>query len=260
MRHGDDPDSWDWTAPQPPPVAQPMPEPEPERSPYAPSTATKLAVIVTSLLIFGGGLVYLFRYELGLRHGHYAFMAVQPGTDVPVTYQVCRPITYLVDDTNEVQGGQRMIDEAVAEVSRRTGLQFVSMGTTSHEQGSGRVVLRIAWSDEQQVPQLAGDTVGIGGSSSVLMPSGRRYFDSGEISLDAPDLARTLVETGPASVRAVIMHELAHVVGLDHVSDRNELMYQNNLGKTDFGPGDLEGLTLLGQGGCETTRRAQDSG
>ncbi len=46
------------------------------------------------------------------------------------------------------------------------------------------------------------------------------------------------------------MHELGHVVGLNHVHDRRELMNGANLGRTVFGPGDRRGLALLGQGPC----------
>lgn len=260
MRRDQDPDGWDWTAPQPTPAPEALPKPPPERSPYAPSLATKLGVLLLTIGLFGGSLVYLFRYQLGLSQGSYAFMSLQHGTTAPVTYQSCVPITYVVDDTQQVQGGDRLIEQAVAEISRLTGLQFVSLGTIAEPvEGSG-VMVRIAWTDDRQVPQLVGDTVGIGGSSSIRLPSGRRYYDSGEISLDSPDLAMTLVERGPNAVRAVIMHELGHVVGLDHVRDRNELMNEKNLGKTEFGPGDLEGLELLGSGGCERAGEAQPAG
>jgi hypothetical protein len=55
---------------------------------------------------------------------------------------------------------------------------------------------------------------------------------------------------GEALARAIVMHELACVAGLNHVHDRNELMHDDNVGKTEFGPGDRRGLALLGQGRC----------
>ena len=51
-------------------------------------------------------------------------------------------------------------------------------------------------------------------------------------------------------VQAVVMHELGHGLGLDHVDDRKQLMYQDNVGLTELGPGDRRGLALLGQGKC----------
>ena len=46
-------------------------------------------------------------------------------------------------------------------------------------------------------------------------------------------------------MRAIVQHELGHVLGLDHVDDPGELMYDTSSGRTDFGPGDLEGLARL---------------
>ena len=225
-----------------------------ERSPYAPTVGTKIAATLASFVIVVGGLGYLLRYQLGFDQGTYAFVAVQPGSGEPVTYPSCQTITYVVNDQNSVDGGRQLIDDAVGRVSVATGLSFASAGGTEvpagQGAGSGATVL-ITWTDQAMVPMLSGDTVGVGGSRwTVRQESGLRYFISGEISLDAPDLAATLEARGPDSVRAVIMHELGHVVGLDHVDDSHELMNARNIGKTDFGAGDLEGLRRLGQGGC----------
>jgi len=262
VRH-DDPEHWDWEQPQPPLAGPPQPVVvPPARSPYAPSFRTKLIALLAFLVIVPGGLAYLFRYELGLSDGSYRFMALQPGTDdVPVTYQTCHPIKYVVNHSMSIEGGQQFVDEAVGRISAATGLRFVNLGTTGLRPRLGRVpgdTVLIAWTEPAEVPELAGDTVGVGGSNSARMgESGTRFFFSGEVALDAPDLARMLERNGPASVRAVVMHELGHVVGLDHVDDQHELMYEKNLGRADFGPGDLRGLARLGQGGCANPQRPE---
>lgn len=46
------------------------------------------------------------------------------------------------------------------------------------------------------------------------------------------------------------MHELAHVVGLDHVDDPTQLMNPEGTGVTEFAAGDLAGLAVLGGGQC----------
>ena len=57
---------------------------------------------------------------------------------------------------------------------------------------------------------------------------------------------------GRAGARA--LDELGHVMGLDHVKVDGELMEGAGGGVTDFGPGDLEGLRILGRSsGCLNT-------
>lgn len=46
------------------------------------------------------------------------------------------------------------------------------------------------------------------------------------------------------------MHELANVVGLDHVDDPTQLMNPEGTNVTEFAAGDLAGLARLGGGQC----------
>ena len=56
---------------------------------------------------------------------------------------------------------------------------------------------------------------------------------------------------GWASARAVVLHELGHLVGLGHVDAAGELMQpQGGPEITDWGPGDREGLAALGGSEC----------
>ncbi len=55
---------------------------------------------------------------------------------------------------------------------------------------------------------------------------------------------------GEQAMRAILVHELGHVLGLAHVDDDTQLMYGGNLVRTDLGDGDLEGLARLGAVGC----------
>ncbi|WP_422677956.1 matrixin family metalloprotease [Blastococcus brunescens] len=49
-----------------------------------------------------------------------------------------------------------------------------------------------------------------------------------------------------------MLHEIGHLVGLDHVSDRTQLMYPSAGHTLDFASGDLAGLAALGDGECMT--------
>ncbi len=48
----------------------------------------------------------------------------------------------------------------------------------------------------------------------------------------------------------MVLHELGHVLGLAHVDDRHEVMYEKGVRISDYGPGDLKGLKILGSGPC----------
>ena len=160
-----------------------------------------------------------------------------------------------------------IIAEAVQSVSVATGLQFEFDGPTDEvasfdrrlfqpdRYGEGFAPLVIGWSNEAAMPELAGSVTGLGGSSSVTGAYGDdRFLASGTVVLDTKDMAGLLgTSTGRTLARAVIMHEIAHVVGLAHVSDPTEIMNATNTSLTEWGPGDLAGLAIAGRGPCEAS-------
>ena len=77
-------------------------------------------------------------------------------------------------------------------------------------------------------------------------------YVTGMVTLDAPDFTSLLAaKDGHDLARAVVLHELAHLLGLNHVDDPTELMYPTlQPGVVDFGPGDRQGLFAEGTGKC----------
>ncbi|MHA7239630.1 matrixin family metalloprotease [Arthrobacter sp. TMS1-12-1] len=187
-----------------------------------------------------------------------------PVEDQPwVAYDPCRPVHYVVRPDNAPIGSEGLVQEAVAAVSAATGLRFVDDGTTTEAPSEERdlyqpelygkawVPVLFTWTSEAEIPGLAGDVAGLGGSDYAQAPGQPLVYVGGQVQLDTTDAATSLgYPDGRAYLRATIMHELAHVVGLDHVDDPGQLMYAENVGQLSFGEGDLAGLALLGTGPC----------
>jgi len=199
--------------------------------------------------------------------GGYRFTTTQPyDAERPVAFDPCRPVRYAVRPGGAVPGGEALVDDAVAELARVTGLVFervadtdeepaVERPTVQHDRyGPGAVPVLVAWSDERAWPPLTGLVAGVAGSQwmDVGRPDSRRYV-TGMVVLDGEQLTETLEEkNGLSRVRAVVLHELAHVVGLDHVPDPDALMHPHNRDQAAFAEGDLRGLAALGSGECFT--------
>jgi hypothetical protein len=180
-----------------------------------------------------------------------------------VAYDPCRPIHYVVRPDGAPIGSEGLIEEAVAEVAAATGLTFVADGTTAEPPSTERdlyqpevygkrwVPVLLTWSGPEETPGLAGDVLGLGGSGYAHTPGHLFVYVGGQVWMDAADAAGTLALPGGRDhLRATIMHELAHVVGLDHVDDPTQLMSAGNGGALSFGSGDRAGLALLGRGPC----------
>lgn len=191
--------------------------------------------------------------------------AVQRGDKAdPVAYDPCRPITYVIRPDGAPDGSEGLIAEAVDAVTAATGLQFVYEGPTDEPPTVDREAVQkerygdrwapvaISWSDPSETPELEGSVAGVGGSMSVNIEDGPEIYVSGRLVLDAPEIARLIeARNGTDMARAVIMHELGHVVGLGHVEGPGQLMSTKLSPKvTKFQRGDLTGLALLGAGRC----------
>lgn len=197
----------------------------------------------------------------------FAFMRTISGSDRPVAWDPCRPIHLVVNNNSDAPvGGDQLLREAAGQVSSATGLRFVidrstteAPSTTRGPQDQRRYGDRwspvlVAWTDPSVIPGLAGRVAGLAGPISAPYSSpDEQHWVSGQVNLDGPDFTNLLHRQGGWPIaRAIVMHELGHLVGLAHVPESTELMAPAETGRMSFGPGDLEGLRQLGLGRCFT--------
>lgn len=199
--------------------------------------------------------------EVRTDDGTYRFALVRSRDGAPVAYASCRPVPLLVNPDGAPAGAEDLVEQAIQEIRDASGLDLQVVGETdqrpdearppaSGQVGTDAPPSLLAWSDPEETPRLSGSVAGIGGSALAQRGSDVAYT-SGSVTLDGPQLAQT-IETGEADVpRSIVVHELAHLVGLAHVSDPDELMYpQARASVTELQHGDLQGLAALGGGDC----------
>jgi hypothetical protein len=187
-----------------------------------------------------------------------------PSDTQPARYDPCRPIHYVIRDRNTPIGGDDAIRNAVAAVSKATGLQFIDDGNSTEAPKWNRLLYQpsrygdrwapvlIAWTDPTESPDVGDMVAGRGGSvaftSRVDEPP---VYVSGQIELDVTDFQQMQAAWhGDVIETEVIEHELGHVVGLDHVADQTQIMNPTVYTLNGFGVGDLRGLAYAGGGAC----------
>jgi hypothetical protein len=222
------------------------------------------ALLATAVGTFGGGAAVR---RLAAGSGSYKFLRVGPG-GVPVRWNPCSPIRYRVNLSAAPAGALDDVRQAIARVAAATGDRFVYEGTTTQtaDQQIGRAFqtgnttsrwlpLLITWVPHAHFDYLA-DT---NRAAAFGMPQAgdgadAQTYESGVVAIDAGGHL-PLGFAGRYSDGVVLMHELGHVMGLAHVADGNEVMWSPtvhdagppNLALSDWGPGDLRGLRILGQ-------------
>ncbi|WP_323960426.1 matrixin family metalloprotease [Arthrobacter sp. JZ12] len=193
----------------------------------------------------------------------YALYSFEGVNQDVVAYDPCRPVHYVIRPDFAPAGSEGLVQEAVAEVAAATGLTFVFDGPTVEGPspevrdpyqpelyGERWAPILITWTSPTEVPELTGAIAGLGGSEIAQRPGKPIVLVAGQTMLDAPDLANILSHPGGRDqVRAVIVHELAHVLGLDHVNDPTQLMHESSP-VIELADGDRAGLARLGAGPC----------
>jgi hypothetical protein len=209
----------------------------------------------------------------GTASGIFAFLSSDDDGQ-PLRFNPCAPVRYTINPDGAPDGALADVHEAFRRAGAETGITFDYVGPTTeaHERigGAGRLSYQpnrygdawapvlVSFATEDDEPVLDGNVLGYGGATSYWTSSSDPAYVTGEIVLDR-DLALVRPGFGPGMTRGnLVEHELGHVIGLDHVADRSELMYASISGQSPdgYGPGDRVGLSKLGaSAGCLDTAR-----
>lgn len=181
----------------------------------------------------------------------------------PVGYSPCRPLHYVVNAELAPAGATDLVHDAIRTIGDATGISFIHDGATTEAPSPDRqpyqpgsygdrwAPLLISWTTPEAAPKLKGQVIGTGGSTHYSFEGGPKSFVTGSLELDAPQITLELDRPdGARYASAVILHELSHVMGLEHVEDPMQLMYPEIGAPDGLAAGDLNGLRELGRAPC----------
>ncbi|MCY7365222.1 MAG: matrixin family metalloprotease [Frankiaceae bacterium] len=188
----------------------------------------------------------------------------------PGRWDPCEPIPFVVQAGWIPDAGRADLAEALRRLSEASGLRFVDEGDTDELPSRDRTAYQPERYGERWAPLLIGwlpaeaTDVGLGGgvqgvSAAVAVPStGGPSLVSGQVVLDASNRLAAGFGAGTTDGE-VLLHELAHAVGLGHVLDPTQVMYpQTTSSESVFGAGDRAGLAAVGAAaGCHPAPSAR---
>ncbi len=184
----------------------------------------------------------------GVTSDQYNFFGKNPQGGA-ARWNPCVPIRYEVNFNGSQPSARADLASALAKMTQASGLQFVKVREIATFTKSSDVDAIISWKTANEYPKFAMGSAGFG-SASWRTANGRIF--AGEVGVNAQ--APLMAGYGTInSLGEVLLHELGHMVGLNHVNDVGQVMYPQISRLTDYGPGDRAGLILVGASqGCLT--------
>ena len=240
--------------------------PEPAGRRRFPVWVVASALLTLFFMAMAGLVSFATRYDPAEHADEYEFLARDFRGD-PIRWNPCEPIHYVVNLNLAPEGSMQDVHEAVRRISMATGIEFDYDGLSSESPMRRRPVYQperygdrwapvlIAWVD----PDTSDISFAREGHTAAGVAAPSTASSDGDV-LVSGWIAINLEDPNPPGFELVgaqgpvVLHELGHIVGLDHAKNFGQIMESSGGGMTDLGPGDLAGLERLGRpAGCLTT-------
>ena len=165
----------------------------------------------------------------------------------PMRWNTCR-IGYRVNPRMMPAYGMSDLREAMRRVTQVSGIRFRYLGRTTQVPtkrwaGPGHNQVLVAWGTNKSLNGVLGQALGVG-----LTTPRRGRIDTGMVLIDARSRWNKVPGFGAGAPHGLtLMHELGHLVGLDHSTDKRQVMEPySSLPAAVWGAGDQTGLRRLG--------------
>jgi hypothetical protein len=189
----------------------------------------------------------------------YTFLQTYNGK--PIRWNPCHVISYRVNLKYAPAGVMTDIREALRRITLATGIHFKYVGTTSwlpradYKGWPGTSNAVIAWSPRDPMNMSQSWTTWIAGRGGPNTGPyrGTPWWHRGWADFNSHDNKRFPSGFGKNGRGGLLMHELGHMMGLNHAKGANQIMYGGgtNAAASVYGAGDMHGLRLVGRSqGC----------
>lgn len=179
--------------------------------------------------------------ELGSPHGAHSYEYLTGSR-----WAACGTITLVLNEKNAPAGALEDFKTAAAKLEKATGYDF-KVNTTNANAPSGayrEVFLSYGRNTDRVLTSSSA-------SASAKPRIQGMEITGGEITFNIDHDHYYTPGFGEKNSRTTLyMHELGHILGLDHTDDPNQLMYPTMGVTRDFGAGDKEGFRTLNPNGC----------
>jgi len=178
----------------------------------------------------------------------------------PVLWPSCVPLTWKLNPTDGPPGAIDVIRAALKEVADAAGADVVELGESSLDVGNpasifdavddGEIVIGFA---HRGTPALKGEQV----AGSATTQRSDATIIKAVVAIDIRSAAELPADfSDGGSFGALVLHEIGHAVGLQHVDDPTQIMYPalTDQAPGHLGVGDRSGLAVLAERSCPSPR------